>query len=208
MLDFLKEMRELLLEKKTITFPGLGRLRSTRENNFFFIPDEDLDIYPAGFGLEPISLKTHEETPEEVSAAVAGLASMIDEAPLTEEAVGPDEAAPEEPVDDGIVKEEAEPAAPAKSVVQEPEIAQEAVVPEPEVELETEPEAVVPEPEAEPEAEVEPVKKNGKAWLWIIIGIIAAAAIFLLALMILGRVAPDLVDRFLYSEDELRIINY
>ena len=62
--------------------------------------------------------------------------------------------------------------------------------------------------EAAPEAEVEPVKKNGKAWLWIIIGIIAAAAIFLLALMILGRVAPDLVDRFLYSEDELRIINY
>ena len=223
MLDFLKEMRELLLEKKTITFPGLGRLRSTRENNFFFIPDEDLDIYPAGFGLEPISLKTHEETPEEVSAAVAGLASMIDEAPLTEEAVGPDEAAPEEPVSEGIVKEEAEPAAPAESFVQEPEIAQEAVVPEPEVELETEPEAVVPEPEAEleaepeavvpepeaePEAEVEPVKKNGKAWLWIIIGIIAAAAIFLLALMILGRVAPDLVDRFLYSEDELRIINY
>ena len=76
---FLSEMKEVLKEKKTVQFPGLGRLRATKENNFFFIPDEDLDIYPAGFGLAPISLKTHEETEDEVSAAVAGIASVLDE---------------------------------------------------------------------------------------------------------------------------------
>ncbi|MBP5720882.1 MAG: hypothetical protein J6W82_07445, partial [Bacteroidales bacterium] len=58
--DFLEEMKDVLKQKKTIIFPGLGRLRATRENNFFFVADEDLDIYPDGFGLEPISLKTHE----------------------------------------------------------------------------------------------------------------------------------------------------
>ncbi len=76
---FLSEMKDVLKEKKTVHFPGLGRLRATKENNFFFIPDEDLDIYPAGFGLAPISLKTHEETEDEVSAAVAGIASVLEE---------------------------------------------------------------------------------------------------------------------------------
>ena len=58
--DFLSEMKEVLKQKKSIVFPGLGRLRSTKENNFFFVADEDLDIYPEGFGLEPISLKTQQ----------------------------------------------------------------------------------------------------------------------------------------------------
>ena len=74
---FLEEMKEVLKEKKTIIFPALGRLRATKENNFFFVADENLDIYPDGFGLEPISLKSHEESPDEVSATVAGLADMI-----------------------------------------------------------------------------------------------------------------------------------
>ena len=38
---FLAELRETLKVRKTVIFPGLGRLRATRENNFFFIPDED-----------------------------------------------------------------------------------------------------------------------------------------------------------------------
>ena len=75
--DFLAEMKEVLKLKKTIIFPGLGRLRATRENHFFFVADEDLDIYPSGFGLEPISLKTHEETTEEVEQAVTSLAEML-----------------------------------------------------------------------------------------------------------------------------------
>ena len=75
--DFLSEMKVVLLQKKTIIFPGLGRLRATRENNFFFVADEDLDIYPAGFGLEPVSLKTHQETEEEVAEALSNLKSII-----------------------------------------------------------------------------------------------------------------------------------
>jgi nucleoid DNA-binding protein len=77
--EFLAEMKEVLKEKKTVVFPGLGRLRATKENNFFFVADEDLDIYPAGFGLKPVSLKTHQETDEEVSEMVAGLAGILSE---------------------------------------------------------------------------------------------------------------------------------
>lgn len=77
--EFLSEMKELLKVRKTIVFPGLGRLRATRENHFFFVADEDLDIYPEGLGLGPISLKTHDESPEEVASAVAGLAGLMNE---------------------------------------------------------------------------------------------------------------------------------
>lgn len=76
-IDFLSEMQKVLELRKSIVFPGLGRLRATKENIFFFVADEDLDIYPEGFGLEPISLKTHEETPAEVSATIAALQDIL-----------------------------------------------------------------------------------------------------------------------------------
>ncbi len=84
--EFLEEMRRVLETKKSIVFPGLGKLRATKENYFFFVADEDLDIYPEGFGLEPISLKTHEETPAEVSATMAVLRSILNPEEKEEEA--------------------------------------------------------------------------------------------------------------------------
>lgn len=84
--EFLEEMRHVLETKKSIVFPGLGKLRATKEIYFFFVADEDLDIYPEGFGLEPISLKTHEETPAEVSATMAALRSILNPEKKEEEA--------------------------------------------------------------------------------------------------------------------------
>ena len=75
---FLEEAKRELLEKKVVVFPGLGRLRSTRQNNFFFITDEDLDIFPDGFGLPAVSLKNHLETKEEVRGKVEELVSLVD----------------------------------------------------------------------------------------------------------------------------------
>lgn len=91
--EFLDEMRHVLETKKSIVFPGLGKLRATKENYFFFVADEDLDIYPEGFGLEPISLKTHEETPAEVSATMAALRSILNPEEEIEEANKPAETA-------------------------------------------------------------------------------------------------------------------
>lgn len=54
---YLRELKVALETRKTISLPGLGRLRATKDNNFFFVPDPDLDIYPEGFGLEVVSLR-------------------------------------------------------------------------------------------------------------------------------------------------------
>lgn len=129
--DFLGEMRELLEERKMIILPGLGRLRATKENNFFFVADEDLDIYPGGFGLERISLKSHEETRGEVSAAVASLKEMIsapvepvaDNEPVAVEDAPAEEAALVEPVAAEEVAADApvEPVAAAEVVADAPD---------------------------------------------------------------------------------------
>lgn len=76
--DFLSGLKDILMVRKAVVFPGLGKLRATRENNFFFIADENLDIYPEGFGLEPVSLKTHQEAVSEVAETIAGLRSILE----------------------------------------------------------------------------------------------------------------------------------
>ncbi len=184
--EFLAGLKEILIEKKNVILPGLGRLRATKENNFFFVPDEDLDIYPNGYGLEPISLKTHQETEEEVSAAIAGLRSIIEEP---------------EPIDISLPDEE-----PIVEVVPEPEAP---IVEEPEPETPVEPVAVEPAP-AEPEA---PVKEKTPRNPWITLGLVLGAlllavALFLLIFVILAKVDPEFIDSLLYSPEELRILNY
>ena len=134
--DFLLEMRDVLKQKKSIVFPGLGKLRATRENHFFFVADEDLDIYPAGFGLEPISLKTHQETPEEVSSVVEQLRAILTEkntAPAVEPVL--DEPAAE------VAEEEPAPIVPVAEEIPAVPVAAETVIPEKE-------EPVVPVEEA------------------------------------------------------------
>ena len=59
LVTFIAEMRQVLNRQKVIVFPELGRLRATKENNYFFVADEDMDIFPEGLGLEPVSLKAH-----------------------------------------------------------------------------------------------------------------------------------------------------
>ena len=113
--EFLEEMRHVLETKKSIVFPGLGKLRATKENYFFFVADEDLDIYPEGFGLEPISLKTHEETPAEVSATMAALRSILN----PEEA---ETATAETAEAEGVNRPEEATAAPAEANTEEVEV--------------------------------------------------------------------------------------
>ena len=140
--DFISELRDVLHTKKTVVFPGLGRLRATKENNVFFVADENLDIYPAGFGLEPISLKTHEEAAKAVSAEVEGLKTMADETQDSAHGVV------------GIVDEELIDINIEEDIIPE---GWDGTSPEPEPEAEPEPEQ---EQEAEPEPEAEPEQEN------------------------------------------------
>ncbi len=208
--DFLSEMKEVLMVKKTIVFPGLGRLRATRENHFFFVADEDLDIYPAGFGLQPISLKTHEETQEEVAAAVANLAEILEPESIPEPTPEPEPVPEIEPVPEPEPEPEPEP-------VPEPEPEP---VPEPVPEPEPEPEPVLePQPELTPEPEPTPVipavveetsKPYKKCWkvLWITLAVLGIVLVVLaLGLVIVGRVAPEWLDSLLYSSEEFGILH-
>ena len=207
--DFLSEMKEVLMVKKTIVFPGLGRLRATRENHFFFVADEDLDIYPAGFGLQPISLKTHEETQEEVAAAVATLAGILEPEPTPEpEPVLEIEPVPEpepEPVPEPepIPEPEPVPVEPEPVVEPEPEPIPEPV-PAPEPIPEPEPAPVVP---AVVEETPEPKKRSWKA-LWITLAVLGIVLVVLvIGLVIVGRVAPEWLDSLLYSPEEFGILH-
>ena len=143
--DFLSGLKDILMVRKSVVLPGLGRLRATKENNFFFIADENLDIYPEGFGLEPVSLKTHQETVSEVAETMAGLRSIL----APEQAEEP--ALAQEPVLEPVAASESV-QEPAPEVIQEaePEVATETEVePEPALEVES-------APEVEPASEVEP----------------------------------------------------
>ena len=98
--EFLKGMVEELRKRKMLVFTGLGRLRATRENNFFFICDENLDIFPEGMGLEAVSLKSHSKPKEldfsEVDAVVNSAAESPAE-PVVESPVEPAAESPAEP---------------------------------------------------------------------------------------------------------------
>lgn len=206
--EFLARMKEELKVRKTIVFPELGRLRATRENNFFFVSDEDLDIYPYGFGLEPISLKNRPETREEVRDAVASLAEIVEgpaEPGAATTSVGIEAVAEAVPVVDTEFQESA--AEPVEEAVAEPE---------PIAEQEPEPMA---EPEQEPVTEQEPAPAPStpsapkRPSAWVVLGrmfLIAAGIVLvaLVALAIVGRVAPDIVDNYLYTAEELEILRY
>lgn len=170
--DFLSELRDVLHEKKTVVFPGLGRLRATKENNLFFVADEDLDIYPEGFGLEPVSLKTHTETRAQVAAAVVGLKSIIEDTSgtvLPEPEVGNEAVVESSPivehkdvqlieiVSEPVSQPESEPASesvsqPESEPDSEPEVLSEPSAVEPEVVAES---GVAPEPEVLPEPQTD-----------------------------------------------------
>lgn len=184
--EFLTEMKEILKVKKTVVFPGLGRLRATRENHFFFVADEDLDIYPEGLGLVPLSLKTHVETPEEVATAVAGLAELIAEP---------------EPEPEPVEEPEPEPVAvPVEKIPEQVGNDEPKLAPEP-----------APEPVPVPDsvegavAEPEVPKRN---WVRILLIALGAVAALLVLCALLGRIAPGLMDHFLYSKEELEILRY
>lgn len=218
--DFVAELKNVLFSKKTVIFPGLGRLRATKENAVFFVADEDLDIYPGGFGLEPVSLKTHQESAAEVSAAVEGLKHMLDvPEPQPELQPAP---APVLELEQNSVQEPEPVVEPEPIPVSEPEL--ESVV-------ETEPvpeEEPIPEIESEPESEQaqEPATEYGcpyddyegkpaakprkalKKTLVAILVIALVAAVLLGAYLAAAKYAPEWLDTILYTKEELEILNY
>ena len=97
--EFLKGMVEELRKRKMLVFTGLGRLRATRENNFFFICDENLDIFPEGMGLEAVSLKSHSKPKELDFSEVDAVVNSPAESPAEPSAESPAEPSAEPPAE-------------------------------------------------------------------------------------------------------------
>lgn len=229
--QFLAELKNVLMERKTITLPGLGCLRATTENNFFFVADRNLEIYPETFGLGPVSLRTHSDTSEPVDIHFEFKADMD---PVPE--VGPDpviETQPEpRPEQEPVPEPEGEESEPPAEPESEPQPDQESEVgtePEttqtdlaPEVEFEPEP-VTVEEPVQEPEPEPEddefvpdpdplpvppPAPKKKFRWWIVLLVLLLVAVLALVAFLVLARIAPEFIDSILYTPEELMIINY
>lgn len=209
--EFLAEMRDILFTRKVIVFPGLGRLRATRENNLFFVADEALDIYPEGFGLEPLSLKTHKETEQELSATMDELGDILGSGTVDEPVAEPVAGTVEEPAVEKVEEEKTEPI--AESVTGA--IAEPSPVAEPVVEPIAEP---VAEPVAEPSPVAEPVAEPvtgetrkmspGKIVLITLASLLGLAAVLFGIFVLLVNCFPDFLDSLLYTKEELYIINY
>ena len=153
--EFLKGMVEELRKRKMLVFTGLGRLRATRENNFFFICDENLDIFPEGMGLEAVSLKSHSKPKEldfsEVDAVVNSAAESPAE-PAAESPAEPSAESPAEPATESPAEPSAESAAEHSAGPTAEPVAESPA--EPSAEPAAEPVAESPaEPSAEPAAE-------------------------------------------------------
>ena len=236
--QYLAELKAVLEERKTIMLPGLGRLRATRENTLFFVPDADLDIFPNGVGLKPVSLKSHVvEEPVVIDVPVPKPQEEVAPVEIPEPIQSEPEPAVTEPEPEiielggepepeptpeperllEVVEMEPEPEeAPAEEPVEEP-AAEPVQDPEEEPMQESvqEPEeAPVPQPVSSAKPEWlhddwrEPEPKGLPGWVTLLIILGALLIVGLVAFMILARLAPDFIDSILYTPDQLRIINF
>lgn len=212
--DFISELKNILTVRKNVVFPGLGRMRATRENNFFFVADEDLEIFPDGFGLEPVSLKTHQASREDFVSAAGELKSMIDAGSTG--FAGP--VGPVEPVDssDSGLEDDALAVSDSEVPAEDTGGAEaEAVAPadEPEISRDNS-ESAASEPNSETSGDSSPQaadkKKHGAGRIVLAAALIAAgiAVLLLVVYLLLAYLCPDFINSVLYDAEELEVLKY
>ena len=195
---FVLDLKAELQRDKGVDLPGLGRLRATRENHIFFVPDEDLDISPEACGLEPVSLKSRR------SATLPDVMQPVPSAPEPQVATQP-QAVPEPPAVPAVEQvPAAEATAPEAPIVEIP-AAEPTPIAEPAPAAEPEP-AAEPAPAAKPEPAIIAPRPRRRALGWAL-GVVGAAAALLLAFVLASRLSPGSTDRLLYTQEELAIIN-
>ena len=226
--DYVKNLSAELYSTKQVELPGLGRLRVIRGNEVFFISDEDLAIFPQYDCLEAVSLRhlSAPAAPAVPSAPVVELTpatqvveevpaiSAEEDAPIAEEvpAISAEEDAPVVEEVPAVSAEEDAPVVeevPAVSAGEEtPEVVETAVVAQ-----ETVPEApaaeeapVVEETPAEVETPAAPRRKMSGFGIFVLV-VVILAILFFGAIAVLGRFYPDLIDPYLYSPEELKILH-
>lgn len=82
--EFIEGLKGELSKRRGVELPNVGKLRSTKEGNIFFISDIDPSYFYENLGLSPISLKLlhnsedeHKEVVEDVAEVVLDISSDI-----------------------------------------------------------------------------------------------------------------------------------
>ena len=205
--SFCVSLSEELKSRKSVDLPGLGRLRSTREGQLFFVADPDLDISPDACGLTSVSLKTHSLSVADLPELDQKPSETIPEQPKSQNRdQKPLETIPEEPKTQNLDQNL------AKSIP-EPEMADqvghdEAATGHDEAALGHDAPAPAPKPAKTPATA--PARKQrkpkSKAFKWTV-GLLSAAAVLLVAFVVVSRLAPDFTDKLLYTPEQLEILN-
>lgn len=192
---FVRKFISNLEEEKSADLPSLGRMHATSRNEYFFVADEGLDIYPDGIGLEPVSIKApdpdfvpvappepeaeQEQDQEQLESELEQIAKNeieVDEQPETE----PSEEPKQDPVEVAEVKSEAE--------------------------SEQDQEPVEVQVEGEPELIADPPKKRVGLWITVAIIVLLIALALLLYFFKDSEWLSPLLDKLLYTKEELRIL--
>ena len=218
--SFVAGFKEALDRTKRVELDSLGAMRATAQNDYFFVASEDLDIYPEGMGLEPVTIKSSTLIEFGPAAEPTDTASE----PAIELELEP--GAAEESESESEPQEESEPAVVEVVESQEPEDAA-GLVEEPAIELESEPApATEPVPTAEPTPEAPatepapapapatPAKPRRRIRWWAVLLIVLAAILLFLILSVIfkdqlpwGDAVDNIINHILYTEEELRILN-
>lgn len=167
---------------KICKLPGLGVMRANARNEFFFVPDDDLDIWPDGLGFEPISIKISEKVP------VGGNIEIPSQAGNDEKPADNDEGAKDE-----NAEEQAEP-----------------VVAQPVVEAkEAESVSPVAQQPSEPVnyKETRRTRRRPLKPLWIVLIVLGALfVLFVAASYLFTEQMSPILDPLLYSKEELELL--
>lgn len=214
---YINELKETIQREKCVILPGLGKLRATRFNDIFFVPDENLDIFPEGFGLTPVSMKSHTQKVRLSQPRPAPVQKPEPKPqPSPKHATQPEaEPAPEpmterprqEPVlEQNPMKESEETQEPVQEQTSKKDNKQIAG-PEAHIMSETKPEPA-PEKELIPEEKDTPTSSLPGTIIRAVLIIFVVLALFLAAFIILAKFTPDFIDSLLYTAEERAILNY
>lgn len=189
MVIFLREFREELNREKLVVFPGLGRMKASISNEYFFIADEDIDLYPDGLGLEPIRMKVLKRE-ESISDDKP---KNIEESPK----VGKIEESPAEKVVEELPQNQEE--TPKEEIIKE-----EKQEKQPEGQSVEEKKEQIFEEKVAKEIKIEKKRAKFPLWLGLLLIVIAILVIFFFIMYICSD--AEWVWKLLYNDEQLRIL--
>lgn len=208
---FLNEVRDVLKNRKSITLSGLGRLRATKDNNFFFVANPDIDIYPEGFGLPPVSLRNiypfeDEPMPEFKDNEIPAPAESAESERPTDIAEPAEAEVPEATIATEVIEK---PADIAETAVND-RISDDSHIERRKETIETQEaeqmnETVETTADERESDNGQQVGERSRWWIWPV-AIIGAAALALGLFLLLAHIAPDFIDSILYTKEELELI--